>query len=116
MLVGLAPGVPEQAQFARRLAENSCRVLVPTLIALRSHGVTPDYVRELQQLGYRGLTAGMLIELRSHGVSAEYARQMREAGFRDLTPEELIGLRSQGVQPDLLQRLRARWRPREEKP
>jgi dienelactone hydrolase len=32
MLVGLAPGVPEQAQFARRLAENSCRVLVPTLI------------------------------------------------------------------------------------
>src|SRR5262249_39227107 len=32
MLVGLAPGVPEQAQFARRLAENNCRVLVPTLI------------------------------------------------------------------------------------
>jgi dienelactone hydrolase len=32
MLVGLAPGVPEQAQFARRLAENHCRVLVPTLI------------------------------------------------------------------------------------
>src|SRR5262249_47602354 len=32
MLVGLAPGVPAQAQFARRLAENGCRVLVPTLI------------------------------------------------------------------------------------
>jgi len=32
MLVGLAPGVPEKAQYARRLAENRCRVLVPTLI------------------------------------------------------------------------------------
>ena len=32
MLVGLAAGVPEKAQFARRLAENGCRVLVPTLI------------------------------------------------------------------------------------
>jgi dienelactone hydrolase len=32
MLAGLAPGVPKEAQFARRLAENGCRVLVPVLI------------------------------------------------------------------------------------
>jgi dienelactone hydrolase len=31
-LVGLAPGVPLAAQFARRLAENGCQVLVPVLI------------------------------------------------------------------------------------
>jgi hypothetical protein len=31
-LVGLAPGVPAEAQYARRLAENGCLVLVPTLI------------------------------------------------------------------------------------
>jgi dienelactone hydrolase len=32
MLVGLAEGVPPEAQFARRLAENGCQVLVPVLI------------------------------------------------------------------------------------
>ncbi len=32
MIVGLAAGVPRESQFARRLAENGCRVLVPTLI------------------------------------------------------------------------------------
>jgi len=32
MLVGMAPGVPSSAQFARRLAENGCEVLVPVLI------------------------------------------------------------------------------------
>jgi dienelactone hydrolase len=32
MIVGLAPGVPRESQFARRLAENGCRVVVPTLI------------------------------------------------------------------------------------
>ena len=32
MLVGLAPGIPAEAQFARRLAENGCLVIVPTLI------------------------------------------------------------------------------------
>jgi dienelactone hydrolase len=32
MIVGLAPGVPKESQFARRLAENGCRVVVPVLI------------------------------------------------------------------------------------
>ena len=31
-LVGLAPGIPAESQFARRLAESGCRVLVPVLI------------------------------------------------------------------------------------
>jgi dienelactone hydrolase len=35
MLAGLAPGVPPEAQFARRLAENGCQVLVPLLIDRR---------------------------------------------------------------------------------
>jgi len=33
MLVGLAEGVSPQAQFARRLAENGCQVVVPALIS-----------------------------------------------------------------------------------
>jgi dienelactone hydrolase len=32
MLVGLVPGVPKESQYARRLAENGCRVIVPTMI------------------------------------------------------------------------------------
>ena len=32
MIVGLLPGVEPEAQFARRLAESGCRVVVPTLI------------------------------------------------------------------------------------
>lgn len=32
MLVGLAPGIPAESQFARRLAENGCEVVVPVLI------------------------------------------------------------------------------------
>jgi dienelactone hydrolase len=32
MLVGLAPGLPRESQFARRLAEHGCQVIVPVLI------------------------------------------------------------------------------------
>lgn len=35
MLAGLIEGVPAESQFARRLAESGCRVLVPTLISRR---------------------------------------------------------------------------------
>ncbi|MGV3722153.1 MAG: dienelactone hydrolase family protein [Actinomycetota bacterium] len=35
MVTGLATGIPAEAQFARRLVENGCRVLVPTLIDRR---------------------------------------------------------------------------------
>ena len=33
MLCGLSDGIPHDSQFARRLAESKCRVLVPTLIS-----------------------------------------------------------------------------------
>ncbi len=33
MLAGLAPGIAPEAQFARRLAENGCLVLVPVLVS-----------------------------------------------------------------------------------
>ena len=32
MLVGLAPGLPPESQFARRLAESGCQVIVPVVI------------------------------------------------------------------------------------
>ena len=45
-IVGLAEGVPAESQFARRLAENGCRVIVPTLISRemkrRTHRDNPD--------------------------------------------------------------------------
>src|SRR5262249_36788672 len=31
-IVGLMPGVPPESQYARRLAESGCRVLIPVLI------------------------------------------------------------------------------------
>src|SRR5687767_14759949 len=35
-LVGLTPGVPPESQYARRLAESGCRVVVPALISRKA--------------------------------------------------------------------------------
>ena len=58
MLAGLEPGVPEAAQFARRLAESGCRVLVPMLIDRKDTYSGNPSIRMTNQPGrewvYRG--------------------------------------------------------------
>ncbi|SPE33853.1 putative secreted protein [Acidobacteriia bacterium SbA2] len=49
MMVGMAPGVPPEAQFARRLAESGCQVIIPLLIdrADEFSGIVEiDYAKE----------------------------------------------------------------------
>jgi dienelactone hydrolase len=41
MIVGLVPGVAPESQFARRLAESGCRVIVPTLISRKMQRRAP---------------------------------------------------------------------------
>jgi hypothetical protein len=75
---------------------------ISRLVSLRNQGVTGEYVRQLQALGYQGLSAGRLIALRSRGVSPEEIRELASLGYRGLSIPVLIGLRSQGVSPEFV--------------
>ncbi|PYL01483.1 MAG: hypothetical protein DME19_01410, partial [Verrucomicrobia bacterium] len=53
MLAGLAPGIPPGSQFARRLAENGCQVIVPVLINRDdTHSGNPMLRRFTNHIGY----------------------------------------------------------------
>jgi hypothetical protein len=43
------------------------------------HGVTPLFVKEMAELGYKNLSIDQLVQLRIHGVDAEYVKEMNEA-------------------------------------
>jgi hypothetical protein len=71
MLVGLAPGVPREAQFARRLAENGCQVLVPTLIDRQdTWSGNPDLNRHTNQ-PHREFIYRMAFEMGRHIIGYE---------------------------------------------
>ena len=59
-IAGLAPGLPAERQYARRLAEQGCQVLVPTLA--RS-----------------GAAPGKLVPLKLEDVRSEIAQAQRHA-------------------------------------
>jgi len=68
---------------------------VDQLIALKIQDVTPEYVRELQQLGVHP-NADKLVAMRIQDVTPAYIRELREAG---LNPDEdqLISMKIQDV-------------------
>ena len=75
--------------MASPLTADRWKTLEP-LIELRDHGVTPAYVRQLSEQGYKGLAADDLRRSRDHGITPEYVRAMQEAGYTALPMEQLI--------------------------
>jgi beta-lactamase regulating signal transducer with metallopeptidase domain len=77
------------------------------VLDLARAGVTPEYVDEMDALGYASLTADQLIALRHQGVTAEYVRELAAEGYQGLTVDDLLSLRSQGVTPKYVAELKA---------
>jgi len=98
---------------------------VDEIIALKIHGVTPEYIREMRAAGLEantrelvalkvqdvtpefvsGLAAAGLTNLHIHdylsakvqGITPEFAQKIRSHGFKDLTIHQLISLKIAGI-------------------
>jgi len=69
------------------------------LIQMRIHGVKPEAVRELRDLGYR-VSADRLIEFQIHGVAPWFIEELADAGLKNLSAEQLVEFRIHGVEAD----------------
>jgi beta-lactamase regulating signal transducer with metallopeptidase domain len=81
------------------------------LASLRSHGVTPEYLREIAGLGYKRASVGDLVALRIHGVTPEYISRMTALVGRQ-SLDGLVSLRIHGVTPEFVERFQAAGYPR----
>jgi hypothetical protein len=52
--------------------------------------VSPQFIREMQELGYGSLSRARLVQFRIHGVDADFIREVRAAGYKNLSAEELV--------------------------
>ncbi len=71
MLVGLADGIPQAAQFARRLAEQGCRVVVPTLIDRDDRWSGNPKIGRMTNQPHREFIYRMAFELGRHIIGYE---------------------------------------------
>jgi hypothetical protein len=98
---------PEAGTAARKTARTNAALEIEQVVELARAGVTPEYLDEMAEAGYRSLTWPQVIELRSQGVDAEFVKGLREEGLTKLSISELLELRSQGVGPEFVKDLKA---------
>jgi hypothetical protein len=51
-------------------------------------------------LGYRSLTADQLVQMRIHGVTPEFVRTLQQQGIRTRSADQLVRLRISGFRAD----------------
>ncbi|HLZ40699.1 MAG TPA: M56 family metallopeptidase [Candidatus Sulfotelmatobacter sp.] len=77
---------------------------IDELIALKTQGVTPEYVREMHDLGLHPEADG-LVGLKVQGVTPEYIKGLRALGFNP-DEDQIIGMKVQGVTADYVKGLK----------
>jgi beta-lactamase regulating signal transducer with metallopeptidase domain len=76
------------------------------LVGMKVQGITPDYVREMRTATGQTLDIDSLIGLKVQGVTPEYVKQMHDMGIKS-DADEIIGMKVQGITPDYVREMRA---------
>jgi len=92
-------------EYVRDLRELGLHPDSEKLVAMRVQDITPEYVSELKASGLNP-DENHLISLKIQGADAEYYRGIKDAGI-DPDVDRLISLKIQGVTPEYVRALRA---------
>jgi beta-lactamase regulating signal transducer with metallopeptidase domain len=78
---------------------------VDEVVAMRIHGVSATYANEFKALGL-SLDADRLIAFAIHGVTPRFINELKAAGYGSVNPDSLIAFRIHGVTPEYIQQMK----------
>lgn len=91
-------------EYVRGIQEQGVKVDVDEIIAMKVQGVTPQYIQELHAAGVK-VDDEEVIAMKVQGVTPEYVREIQASGLKPDT-DELIGMKVQGVTPEYVRGLK----------
>jgi beta-lactamase regulating signal transducer with metallopeptidase domain len=84
-------------EYVAELKQLGYTVSLEHAIRLVDHGVSADFIRDIQKEGYAQISLDMAVELIDHGVSADFIHQVKAEGFPNLSLKEVVRLVDHGV-------------------
>lgn len=60
------------------------------VIQFNIHGVTPEYISELQKYGFDDLDANEIIQFAIHDVDADFIKELHDMGFKDIDHNDIV--------------------------
>jgi beta-lactamase regulating signal transducer with metallopeptidase domain len=91
-------------EYVRAIQEYGLHMGVDEIVAMKVQGVTPEYIRDLRAAGVT-VSDNEIIAMKVQGVDANYVREIQAAGLR-LNADELVGMKVQGVTPEYVRGLK----------
>lgn len=91
--------------YVKSMIAEGYRVPLHKYLELRIFNVTPEYIREMRDLGFRDISNEEIVASRIHRVTPEYVRSMRAAGW-DLTLDELQNTAIHGATPQFAEEMK----------
>jgi len=92
-------------EYVRQMHDLGFKPDADSLVGMKVQGITPEYVKEMRALGFNP-DADQIIGLKVQGITADYVREMKEVGIQG-DADEMIGLKVQGVTPEYVKQMRA---------
>ena len=100
-----APSDGKKQSYMDAMAAAGVKITdVDELIALKIQGVTPEYIKEMHDLGLQPSTKE-LVGMRVQGITPEYVREMRKFDS-NVGVDELIGMKVQGITTEYISEMR----------
>jgi hypothetical protein len=84
--------------FIKSMQAEGFRESLEKYLELRIFDVTPEYIHQMRDLGYKNIDSDELVATRIHKVTPDYIRQMRAAGW-NLSLDDLQASRIHGATP-----------------
>ena len=85
--------------FAESFNELGYDLSLDRLVEFHIHGVSPEFVKEMLDLGYDNLSEKKLVEMKIHNVSPNFVRELKKWGIKDLSSSELVTMSIHGIDP-----------------
>ena len=92
------------SQYIHEIRAEGLKPSIDQLVAMKVQGISPDYIHQVRSMNFK-VDIDSLIGMKVQGITPQYVEEMRKLGFQP-DGDQLIGMKVQGITPEYVEQMR----------